>query len=754
MSNTHYTGFGHNSREILETRTEKEKRKEDYLRGFTDRAIRDLAMITRERERQAFAYYAGMRNQRKLQHLTDNYGVSNPVDMPFIPIMRPRIKALVNKVLQNRLDYKVTACNTDGIMLKLEEKRRKVFREVVREMENGLKEVTEGKADEAVRGDLMERLQQKFNDEWQADFEINAQHLVTDLVHAHDMLHQFYRQAEHACIAGFTIRRDFIREHGKRPETWICDPREVFYDKNPDSQFMEDCDRIVYRRRMSATQILNELGHYMTEGEREDIARTITSYHDWRHRKDILFYEDQQRENVAMYNEPYHQFNRIDVYHVEWKATSEVDGDNGSLELGTADVPARYRIKKNKRFKQKLYETYRIDVGQQIYVLIGESDSAVYRHDRPDRVVGTYKGFVLEDHFHTPFSMVTETMDLQDTYDITWFKLTSLIESAMPGGTYTVLEHLPKDFGGTPEERLLKATGYQKILSQKLIQLSQEGLEGQFQFNNYGNYPSNMDGNLVQALIGYLAQLEQTANKICGLNDRMLGEMEERDGKGTTMMAVQAGELITKHLYHLVNVHIKRTFEHLLNLCRISYAEGHMGSVLLGGAQKIYTLEPETFSLTDFAVHLSSMMDEREKLEKLDGYMTGLVQNQMVELKAAYEALMSDSIAEKKKFADRAFTGGMQRFAEERKQLEQQLRQMQKEMERLQKENQKAQVDMQKLELEKQKMVLDQQNRKKELDLKEKEIDNDRQTEKEELQAEIAQLMDNNVRNDRINRNR
>lgn len=754
MSNTGFISFSNNHREILETKTVKEKQKEAYLENFTDRAIRDLALITRERERQAFGYYGGKRNQRKLQHLTDNFGVNNPMDMPFIPIMRPRIKALVNKVLQNRLDYKITACNKNGILLKLEEKRRKVFEEVVREMERGLVEVTQGKADKAVREDLMERLSEKFNDEWQADFEINAQHLLTDLIHASDMLHQFYKQAEHVCIAGYTVRRDFIKEQGKRPEHWICDPREVFYDKNPDSPFLEDSDRIVYRRRMSPTQILNELGHYLTEDQREEVARAVTSFYDWRHRKDILFYEDEHHEDVAIYNEPYHQFNKIDVYHVEWKATSEVSEDNEALDLGTASVPKEHRVKKNKRFKQRLYETYRIDIGDQIYVLIGESGSAVYRDDRPDEVIGTYKGFVLEDHFNTPFSMVVETMDLQDTYDVTWFKLTSLIESAMPGGTYTVLEHLPKDFGGTPEERLLKATGYQKILSQKFIQLSQEGLEGPAQFNNYGSYNSNLDGNLVQALISYLQQLEQVANKICGLNDRMLGEMEERDGKGTTMMAVQAGELIIKHLYHMMNVHIRRTFEHLLNLCRISYKEGHMGSVLLGGAQKIYTLDSDTFSLSDLAVHLSSEMDEKVKLEKLDGYMSSVIQNQMADLKAGYESLMSDSLAEKKKHADRAFTGGMQKITEERKQLQQQLEQMQKELEKLQKENQKAQVDMQKLELEKQKLLMEQQNKQKELQLKEEKIKNERESDKEKVQAEIAQIFDDNPNNDKINFNR
>ena len=42
--------------------------------------------------------------------------------------------------------------------------------------------------------------------------------------------------------------------------------------------------------------------------------------------------------------------------------------------------------------------------------------------------------------------------------------------------------------GDTPEERVLKATGMEKTLSQKFISKSQEGNEGEFSFNNYGSF--------------------------------------------------------------------------------------------------------------------------------------------------------------------------------------------------------------------------------------------------------------------------
>jgi hypothetical protein len=66
---------------------EEEKNKLPYLVGNGARHIADLYFGERIKERDCYNFYNGIRDDSEYRHLVDNYGIGQPIDFPFLPVM-------------------------------------------------------------------------------------------------------------------------------------------------------------------------------------------------------------------------------------------------------------------------------------------------------------------------------------------------------------------------------------------------------------------------------------------------------------------------------------------------------------------------------------------------------------------------------------------------------------------------------------------------------------------------------------------
>jgi len=738
---------------LLDTLPEQRKLQLDYLMANMDNAISYL-VYDKQHERRWYNLHNGIRDVRELQHLTDNYGVGVPTKIPFVPIMRKRINAIANKTLQSELDFHVTSANERAIDYKLEERRVKMFQEMSLEMN---KNMQKGQFP-VIRETFMQQLREKYGSHWQADFEVAAQNYIHFFIEKKQLKKQFHQHMIDFCVAGQMYRRDFIRQLGKNPETWVINPEDFWCEYNPNSIWVEDSRRCVYRRWMTPTAILRELGHYMTEADREKIARTLSGYYNEKYRKEILFTEGKDLESIALSDTPRYEADLLEVFHHEWITTNPVKleskedfilAENSGMEISPDGTI----------LQEDRYEAIKINVAGGVYAFLGKSKYVAREHDDPYRCKLSYNGLVYYYRNGMPYSMTGMTRDVQNMYDITYFHLNNLLAAARPGGTFTIMEHIPKFMGKTPLERLMKNTGYEKTLSQKIVSLTQEGQEGPVQFNNYGNYPTNLDGQLVQAFKDYLQVLEVMADSIVGLNPRLLGEMEERDGKGTTMMAIENGEMITKDLYYNHTLFFKKTLTNVLNLARLSFSKKPFTAAhTIGKDFNAFTLLPESFSMMDFNIFITDEAFEKKVDAKLDEYANVALQSGVADLKLVMDILTSRSITAKK---DAIFNAQLAAEEKAGKQLEQ----TQQQMQQMQQELQQAQQLIKKYEdiamnLKQRQMALEERRLNEEISLKRAEIgldttkvSNENENEKSRIKAEILQLYDDNPRNDEV-RNR
>lgn len=773
-------GFGRYKKQfsvgnILDNVSEADKLKEPYLKGNVDYCLAQL-VYDKFQIRDAYNMYFGERDYAEYQHLSDNYGLGTSTKIPHLRLMGTKIDYMVGKAMQNTFDYYVTCANAEAINLKMTEKRNNILGKLEEEINQRLSLINQSKPEEAEKkltSQFLEKLKLEYNDSWQSSFETAAQDAVTRLIDELELQLNFSEHMKDLLIAGETFNRSFVKEIGTDPGYWRCDPRDTYFEPNPDSDWVEDCKRITYRRQMHPTQVIHELGHLMTDQDKNDVAEALRGYYVNKYSTESTFTENFEGEDVPLSSpDGKYQADLIDVYHCEWIASNPVEDSTDTVD----NVESKDKNIRNKRERKDRYEGTYIDVGTGIYVGLGRSKYMERSKSKPLDCKLTYNGVILKKDrvgnrhltsgntlFRQPYSFILATKDISDMYDIVHMQSIQLFSVARPGGVYVPIESLPEYFGKDTTERLMKVAGFQKAFSVLPISLSQEGNTvgeaGSIPFNNYGSYPSNVDSGLFQAYQAFLAFLNTSADNMLGLNPRMKGEMEERDGKATTLNAVQQGELFTKQIFRIHSAFIRKTLTKIINQTRISYKDGFIGSIVLGNKSKIFSIDPHTHSMSDYNVYISDDIEEKQEQAKVDGLLQTAIQSQLVDFKTAFETLTSRSISGKKAAIMKAQIEKEESAITQVEELNQQMEELNKKNEDLEKkikqlDEDKLSIDKGELEVEKKKVEGELKIKQLQLELEERKMNLNAEIKKSETElhykTELAQLADSNKKNDKI----
>ena len=251
--------------------------------------------------------------------------------------------------------------------------------------------------------------------------------------------------------------------------------------------------------------------------------------------------------------------------------------------------------------------------------------------------------------------------------------------------------------------------------------------------------------------------LRQQADQIIGLNPQMMGEVEERSGKGTTLQAIHQGQIVLKELLFIHAQAMRKLLTGVVNLSRVSYREKPLlSSYSVGDNYRIFNIGGKKYSLCDFNVQVVDDSEEAKISMKADELVNLAIQSQTVKFKEAFELITSKSVSRKRQVIARAEDS-------QNTQMTQQLQEMQKQIEELTKQNEEltkkanqikeldAQIKQKELEIKEKKVNNEIEIKEKELKIKEREKENKVEIDKEKIQVEKAQLFDDNKRNDQYN---
>lgn len=701
----------------------------------------------------AYNYYNCRLDQEQFRYLEENYGIGNPTSMEFIPLIKKHVDALSNEHSEIPLIPTVSCKDKRTISDIMRTKQLKIKSETLREFRkmfrNSVLLGINGKINDKFISDKIQDVIENIDENFISEYEVTAQNLIKFIMESRniDLTNHRKKLAKDLFISGQCYFRSLITPdgHGTMLETY--NPMNVFVEKNPNSNYVQDCNRMVVRHWLTYHEVLKRYGKYLnpeTKKELEDTFREQARYVNSmlvranvpdhnpfpisQHVGDGVSITPGFPGDGDEYQRSY--YNRfIPVYEVEW-IESEKNGKN-SFRL------ERYRA---------------IRIGESIYINKGKDEKAIRTIDDPDYVGLSMNGIFFCTRENKPFSLVLACAGLQDRYNIVHYLRESALSNSGTIGDYVDLAKLPVCLGEDWAERLEKLAAYKKM-GFHLFDSSQDGLPTvNTAFNGYDD---TLKAQVVQAFNMIIQSIEETTSSVTGVSrERLANGIQQYDSVRNVQTGVRNSFTITKDWYDQLDMVDRDILITQLDQAKIAYRNGLQGEITLGKMKKTFVALPKYFTMTDFGVNIIPSSKILQDMETLKSAAAEFIRNGNYDTELVMEALTSDSLTdlkynitkiyEKKKKEDNIIG----KMNEQIQQLQQQLEDTSKQLEAANKKI--AQLDEKRLDIEAQKVKADTEvsmyKARTDRDFKRGTLEN----QKRRLELEISQLSDGNNYNDKI----
>ena len=717
---------------------------------FTNKAIAELVYPKWELQK-AYNYDNGKRDEEQFRDLEENFGIGNPTSVEFIPLIKKHIDALIGEYLGTTITPKISCKDSDTISKITREKELKINKEVFNFLQQRLKnkilEFTQQNkdlVDNSIKQEI-EKLIEDIDQNFISSYEVAAQDVIQYIMQSRDadIITKLRILLLDLLITGYTFFRAKPSVNNQNVSIEVLSPLNTFIDKNPESPYIKDSYRVVVRKWLTKTQILNSYGKDMTKEDIDSIKEL------WRDQFDTSTYYVRSfsnsdgtpatdgimagKEIVPGYpTGPYNSYNYklIPVYEVEW---IETDSD----------------------FVMQRYQTIRI--GESIYVLKGLDKNVIRSHDNPSYCSLSVNGIYFVNRNSEPYSLMLACANLQDKYDLLHFYRDNLIASSGTVGDWIDVSMIPKFLGVNLPERLQKWQAYKKA-GKALIDSSQEGRisSGQTSLNTiFNGYDDTVKAQAIQAIQIAIDAVEATASSITGVFRERLNGIQQHDAVTNIKIGANNSFIITKQYYQQMDLVVNEMLLDILNVAKRVFKNGITGTLILGDKyQKIFTALPEHFTLTDYDVHIVTTTDIIKDLEYIKSTIPDFIKSQSLDPFIIFEAITSKSPADLKYKVKKAMekrkkeNDQLQQMSQQIQQLEQQLQESQKQLKKFQEQNQE--LEKAKLQLEQSKIKIDSDiqwyKAKTERNYKESTVEE----QKKRTEVELQQLYDGNPYNDKL----
>ncbi len=628
--------------------TESEKNDKEYLMANADHWI--AVLVEPKTHIKTYRnYYNGVRDSSEFEYLTSNYGIGTPSALKFTNLIKPRVDALVSQLESDSYSY--TASATDSKTVDIIQQERKIKK--IQEAESVLKNFTE-KMRASVENeqqlptmseleDAVNNIHKKYSTNFISDFEVAVQRVCDYFERSNSMMlrHKLALLVHDLIVTGECYYRVYYEREGQDPIFEVIKPENFFHNKSTNSPFIDTTDAVVHREYLTHKEVAQKYGKFMSPEEMKKLfgerymsktARTLNSGLDLK-----LYYSDEdpvlsQRHKSAAYT--------VEVCHVEWLATNEVEIDEEEQDYLTILTDGyNYKAKKKVRRTDR-YECTRI--GGTVYVNAGKSDNVPRSQQDPYHCTFSYGGVLNSDRNGKPYSIVGALKDLQDLYDLTMFYRDNLVaNSGVPGDRINVAG-IPKVLGKDFMSRLFKFIALKKN-GLELIDPTEQGAE---LFQHYGSFDNSVNGQSLVAINALLQQIEMQAHMIAGTTPQMLGFIEERDAVTNVMTGIKQAYRTNGSLFELFRANQERLMSDLIKVAQVTYKHGRKVSYVVGDESYIFSIIPEKFCYSDYAISITYASKDEKKLDALRILAKELVSANAVDPDVLTKSILSNSITE------------------------------------------------------------------------------------------------------------
>jgi len=364
--------------------------------------------------KKAYNYYHCIRDAEQFKHLEDNYGIGTPTSVTFTPLIKKHIDVLVGEYLELDPDLQISCKDEKTVSDIMRDKQLKihaaVFERFKQKLQNAIIQVLlENK--EVVNDPFFDqeiaRLKKEVSDNYVSEYEIAAQNILNYIKNSRDidLKNKMRELLTDLLIAGVCYYR--VRPSGGKNNLRleILNPLDTFIERNHNDFYLNRSPRAFTRRWLTIDQILNEYDEELTSEARNIlINNTHPSNRDNRHiyvraAAGDGFNKIPRGQSPGLLGglevcpirevvDPYYNYNAnlLPVYECEW---------------------IEYE-------KDKLVRHEGIKIGEEVYIVRGESENVVRSVSNPKDCTLSINGIFFADKNGAPFSLIVNTMDLQD----------------------------------------------------------------------------------------------------------------------------------------------------------------------------------------------------------------------------------------------------------------------------------------------------------------------------------------------------
>lgn len=340
-------------------------------------------------------------------------------------------------------------------------------------------------------------------------------------------------------------------------------------------------------------------------------------------------------------------------------------------------------------------------------------------------------------------------------YDLLIFFRDNLIANSGSTGDWVDIPLIPEVLGTEFTERLQKWIAYKKQ-GVAFLDSSQEG--AQITNTMFNGYDDTIKAQSIQAIQMAIQAIELQASSITGVLPERLAQYEQRDAVSNVQLGVKMSGLLTKQYFEVMDIIYKEANYDMLNLAKLVFPNGIQGDIILGNKySKIFKALPQYYTLTDFDIHIEDSSKSFKDMETIKALNIEMVKAGMSDPQMAVSIATANNMTELRRYIDKATelkkaeNNTLNQLQQQVQQFEQATQQLQKENQQLQNQLQQAQSELQQLNqtkvlLEQQKLAIEKEKVQNQKDYNDKIIE----TKQQQVQAQVAQVFDDNPYNDKI----
>lgn len=710
--------------------------------------------------KKAYNYYHCVRDSEQFKHIEENFGVGVPTSVEFTPLIKKHIDVLVGEYLELDPDLQVTCKDEKTVSNIMRDKKLKVDQELYtflqRYLQNSIVNIllnNQQPVNDPFIEKEMQRIQENVEKNFISEYELAAQNILSYIKHSRDidLKNKMRELFTDLLITGTCYYR--VKPTGDKHNIQfeVLNPLDTFIERNHNNFYLNKSLRSVIRRYMTPEQILAEFGDELTteaksQLKNDQVPSGVEGEYRYVHVPETLVYNEDSKKAVIAKIPSAGILGGLEVSPV-----LPYESDVTNMHDSTITV---YECEWIEWDGNKMVKHEGVKIGEEIYICRGDVD-VIRSMSNPKECTLSVNGMFFSDKNGQPFSLIVNTMAMQDKYDILQFYRDNLIASSGTIGDWIDLAHVPAVLGVELPERLQKWLAYKKN-GLALFDSSQDGAN--IINTTFNGYDDTIKAQSIQAIQMAIDSIEANASAMTGVFPEKLGGIQERDAVSNVKVGLRYSTLLTKQYFAAMDLMFKEVNYDCLNMAKKVYKNGITGNIVLGPKMvKIFTALPEYYTITDFDVHIQDSTETFQTKQEIKALNTELIKAGLVDVDQVVNIATAKNITELKDYIEKSMaakkaendmTGQLQQQVEQLNQqiaqYEQQIGEYNNQIKQLQ--SQVENNNNAKLELEKQKIAIEDREVRDKKDYNDKQIE----VKMKQLEAELIQLNDGNPYNDII----